>query len=48
MENEKEQIMGIAKIIEPFSEEYNKLLEYKKIPKAAIKKMPHQGNIYRD
>lgn len=41
------QIMGIAKIIEPFSEEYNKLLDYKKIPKAAIEKMPHPMNLIK-
>ena len=35
------QIMGKAQIIEPFSDEYNKVLEYKKIPRTAIEKMPY-------
>ena len=39
--------MGKAKIIEPFSEEYNKVLEYKKIPRTAIEKMPHPMNLIK-
>ena len=35
------QIMGKTQIIEPFSDEYNKVLEYKKIPRTAIEKMPY-------
>lgn len=41
------QIMGKAQIIEPFSDEYNKILEYKKIPKTAIEKMPHPMNLIK-
>ena len=33
------QISGTAEIIKPFSEDYMKLLEYKHIPEAAIRKM---------
>ena len=41
------QIEGGAEIIEPFSNEYMKLLEYKKIPVVAIKKMPHPMNLIK-
>ena len=41
------QVEGRAEIIEPFSEEYMKLLEYKKIPVKAIKKMPHPMNLIK-
>lgn len=41
------QIEGKAEIIEPFSDEYMKLLEYKKIPVEAIKKMPHPMNLIK-
>ena len=41
------QIEGRAEIIEPFSDEYMKLLEYKKIPVDAIKKMPHPMNLIK-
>jgi len=34
------QIMGTAGIIEPFSEEYVRAAEYKKIPAEALKKLP--------
>ena len=34
------QISGAAEIVEPFSEEYLKLLQYKHIPKEMIRKMP--------
>lgn len=35
------QISGIAELIEPFSEEYIKAAEYKKIPITALKKLPN-------
>ena len=41
------QVEGRAEIIEPFSDEYMKLLEYKKIPVDAIKKMPHPMNLIK-
>ena len=41
------QVEGNAEIIEPFSDEYMKLLEYKKIPVEAIKKMPHPMNLIK-
>ena len=41
------QIEGKAEIIEPFSDEYMRLLEYKKIPVDAIKKMPHPMNLIK-
>ena len=37
--------MGMVKIIEPFSEEYNAHAEYKKIPIAALKKLDHPMNL---
>ena len=39
--------MGKTQIIEPVSEEYNKVLEYKKIPRTAIEKMPHPMNLIK-
>ena len=41
------QIMGKTQIIEPFSDEYNKVLEYKKIPRTAIEKMPYPMNLIK-
>ena len=41
------QVEGRAEIIEPLSDEYMKLLEYKKIPVDAIKKMPHPMNLIK-
>ncbi len=41
------QVEGNAEILEPFSGEYMKLLEYKKISVEAIKKMPHPMNLIR-
>jgi len=41
------QVEGNAEIIEPFSDEYMKLLEYKKISVEAIKKMPHPMNLIK-
>ena len=37
------QVMGIAKLIEPMSEEYIAHAEYKKIPVAALQKLVDQG-----
>ena len=34
------QIEGMASLVEPFSEEYLKVMEYKKIPKAAMRNLP--------
>lgn len=34
------QISGTAEIIEPFSDDYRRLLEYKHIPEAMIRKLP--------
>ena len=39
--------MGKTQIIEPFSDEYNKVLEYKKIPRIAIEKMPYPMNLIK-
>lgn len=41
------QVTGTAEIIEPFSEEYIKIAEYKKIPVDAMRKLPHQMNLIR-
>lgn len=41
------QISGRAEIVEPFSDEYIKLLEYKKIPEAAVRKMPEPINLIK-
>lgn len=35
------QIMGTAELVEPWSEEYRKLLEFKKIPEHNLKQLPH-------
>jgi hypothetical protein len=35
------QVTGTAQTVEPWSEEYLKLLEYKKIPAAALRGLPH-------
>ena len=37
------QVMGVAKLIEPMSEEYITHAEYKKIPVAALQKLADQG-----
>ena len=34
------QIEGMASLVEPFSEEYLKVMEYKKIPEAAMRNLP--------
>jgi general stress protein 26 len=41
------QVSGIAEIIEPFSEEYDRLLTYKKIPKEAMQKLPQPMNLIK-
>ena len=41
------QISGTAEIIKPFSDDYMKLLEYKHIPEAAIRKMQTQIHLIR-
>ena len=41
------QVEGVAEIIEPFSDEYMKLLEYTKIPLDVIRKMPHLMNLIK-
>lgn len=41
------QVMGQASLIEPFSDEYLKLLDYKKISKSAIEKMDHPMNLIK-
>jgi len=41
------QISGTAEIIEPFSDDYRKLLEYKHIPEAAIQKLPEPIHLIR-
>lgn len=35
------QIAGKVEIVEPFSEEYNRILQYKKIPVEGLKKLNH-------
>ena len=41
------QVQGVASMVEPFSEEYLKLLEYKKIPVESIKKLPQPINLIK-
>lgn len=41
------QISGVAEIIEPFSQEYMKLLAYKHIPETAIRKLPEPIHLIR-
>ena len=41
------QAQGVAEIIEPFSDEYLKVLEYKHISAEAIKKIPHPMNLIK-
>ncbi len=41
------QIMGLASIIEPFSDEYNHAAECKKIPIDALKKLPEPMNLIK-
>ena len=41
------QVTGNAEIVEPFSGEYLKLLEYKKIPLEAMKKLPQPMHLIK-
>lgn len=41
------QIVGKAEIIEPFSEEYNKVCEFRKIPIDVMKKLPKPINLIK-
>lgn len=41
------QVTGTAGIVEPWSEEYLKIVEYKKIPVEALKKLPQPMNLIR-
>ncbi len=41
------QISGAAEIVEPFSEEYLKLLQYKHIPEEMIRKMPEPMHLIK-
>lgn len=41
------QVTGTADVIEPFSEEYNKAAEYRKIPLDALKKLPQPMNLIK-
>ena len=41
------QVQGVASLIEPFSEEYIKLLDYKKIPVEGMKKLPKPMNLIK-
>ena len=41
------QVEGVAEMVEPFSDEYLKLLEHKKIPVDAMKKLPQPMNLIK-
>ena len=41
------QVMGLASMIEPFTEEYLKIMEYKKIPVEAMKQLPMPMNLIK-
>lgn len=41
------QVQGQAVMVEPFSEEYLKLMEHKKIPVEAMKKLPQPMNLIK-
>ena len=41
------QVMGLASMIEPFTEEYLKIMEHKKIPVEAMKKLPMPMNLIK-
>ena len=41
------QVMGTASMIEPFSDEYIKIMEFKKIPIEAMKKLPQPMNLIK-
>ena len=41
------QMQGVASMIEPFSDEYLKLMEHKHIPVEAMKKLPQAMNLIK-
>ena len=41
------QVMGLAGMVEPFTDEYLKIMEYKKIPVEAMKKLPQPMNLIK-
>lgn len=41
------QVQGIAELVEPFSDEYLRLMEHKKIPVEAMKKLPQAMNLIK-
>ena len=41
------QVEGTAEMVEPFSDEYLKVMEYKKIPVEAMKKLPQPMNLIK-
>ncbi len=41
------QVTGVATVVEPFSDEYNHAAEYKKIPLAALQKLPEPMNLIK-
>ena len=41
------QVMGLASMVEPFTDEYLKIMEHKKIPVEAMKKLPMPMNLIR-
>jgi hypothetical protein len=41
------QVMGVASVVEPFSNEYVAAAEYKKIPLVALKKLPEVMNLIK-
>ena len=41
------QVQGTAEMVEPFSDEYLKVMEYKKITVEAMKKLPHPMNLIK-
>ena len=41
------QVTGLAEIIEPWSQEYTKIVEYKKLPVEAMKKLPQPMNLIK-
>ena len=41
------QVVGAASMVEPFSEEYLKVMEFRKIPVEAMKKLPQPMNLIK-
>jgi uncharacterized protein YhbP (UPF0306 family) len=41
------QVTGVAEMVEPWSEEYLKLLAFKKIPETAMRKLPDSMNLIK-